>query len=186
MDDLTGIERSLRAAGAPPEVPFELEAKAREAALGRDRPAEVLRLPSPERRRHPARSLLLAAAVLVGSAAAALLIGVGGSSTEVQRTLHLTGAGNASAVVDFAKPSGPNRAVVVKVNDLAPATGGAYYEMWMSDGQDTLAMVAFNTHSDGTATVDTTLPSGMGWHRCWVTREGSGSGGSSAPVLRSA
>jgi len=186
MDELTGIERLLRAAGAPPEVPPGLEAQAREAALGRDRPAEVLRLPSAERRRHPAASLLLAAAVLVGSTAAALLIGVGGSSTQVQRTLHLTGVGNASAVVDFAKPSGPNRSVVVKVHNLAPATGGSYYEMWMNDGHDTLAMVAFNTHSDGTATVDTTLPSGMGWHRCWVTREGAGNGGSSGPVLRSA
>ena len=186
MDDLTGIERALRAAGAPPEVPPELESRAREAALGREKPAEVLRLPSPERRRHPAASVLLAAAVLVGSAAAALLIGVGGSTTQVERTLHLTGPGSASAVVDFAKPSGPNRAVVVKVRHLAPASGGSYYEMWMSDGHDTLAMVAFNTHSDGTATVDTTLPAGMGWRRCWVTREGAGGGGSSAPVLRSA
>jgi hypothetical protein len=185
MDDLTGIERALRAAGPPPEVPFELESKAREAALGRDKPAEVLRLPSAERRRHPGRSVLLAAAVLVGSTAAALLIGVGGSNTQVQRTLHLSGPGSASAVVDFAKPNGPNRAVVIKVSDLKPATNGGYYEMWMNDGQDTLAMVAFNTHSDGTATVDTTLPAGMGWHKCWVTREGAG-GGSSSPVLRSA
>jgi len=185
MDDLSGIERSLRAAGPPPEVPPELQSQAKEAALGRDRPAEVLRLPSPERRRHPAASLLLAAAVLVGSTAAALLIGVGGSGTQVQETLHLSGPGNASAIVDFTKPSGPNRDVVVKVKHLTPVPNG-YYEMWMSDGHDTLAVVAFNTHSDGTATVDTTLPAGMGWHRCWVTREGTGSGGSSAPVLKSA
>ncbi|MDX6535644.1 MAG: Anti-sigma-K factor rskA [Gaiellales bacterium] len=178
----TEIEDRLRDAGAPAEPPVHLRALARDAALGG--PPVVMHTRTIHPRGRFGR-FALAAAVLVASAAAALVIGVGGNNPTVIRTISMTGnAPGTGASVDFLKSDGPTRQVVVKIWGLDPAPKGAYYQVWMDpgDGVPTTALVAVNTKPDGTVEAHTTMPTGIGWEKCWVTLENAPSDGA---VLRS-
>jgi uncharacterized protein len=178
----TEIEERLRDAGAPLDPPERLHALAREAALG-SRPVVMH-----TRTIHPRGRLgrfALAAAVLVASAAAVLVIGVGGNNPEILRTVTLTGsAPNTGASIQFLKSDSAVRTVVVKLWGLKPAPKGSYYQVWMDPGGGvpTTALVAVNTEDDGTVEARTTIPSGIGWDRCWVTLA---NGHSDAPILSS-
>ena len=124
----------LRAAGAPEDPPANLRDVARDAALGS---ADVVRLRPKFRMDNRLARLSLAAAVLLASSLAALVIGVGGNRMSVDRRISLDGAAaapQASATVEFGSPHGAVRTVVVRVNDLAPAPKGGYYELWMQTG----------------------------------------------------
>ena len=184
MTEETGmldIEQRLRAAGPPPSPPGGYAEVARAAALGPPPPAEVVRLPA--RRTSSLMRALLAAAVIAVSAAGALLIGVGGNDgVRVQHTVALAGDGGAQASLDIGQEEGPLRDVVLHVSGLDPAPDGRYYEMWMSDGNDDMALMAFNTGDDGSVEVRAQMPSGLGWDDCWVTMEGSS--GQPSTVLR--
>ena len=130
--------------------------------------------------------LLLAAAVLTASAAAALVIGVGGNSMQVDRTINLSGAGSAaaaSATIDIGSVDSSIRQVRVNVDNLPPAPEGGYYELWMQDGSsDPTGMVAFDTPGSGDVVAHTTMPAKMGWTRCWITLERAD--GTESTVLR--
>ena len=183
MSDLERIERMLREAPAPVDVPDGLEAVARRAALG-DRPAPVRAVRS--RPRWPFGRLLPAAAVMAAAAAATLLIGVGGRTPPfaVSSSLAMTGPAGASATVDFGPAGGGTRPILLHVRGLAPAPAGRYYEMWMRVGTDAVSVATFNTGTSGTATVRASLAGGMSWRSCWVTLERVGGG--HRTVLRAA
>ena len=179
--DLTDLERLLRSTPAPAEVPAELEALARAAALGPDL-GPVARAPQTSRRWNPGWGrggrLLTGVAVLVGAAAASLLIGVGGRgggfSTQTSVALAaVSGSPNpqATGTLQVGDAQGAMRPVVFKVSGLHPAPAGRYYEMWFSTGSEAVEMLAFNTGSDGSVTVHTEIPVGIPWKRCWVSLE---------------
>jgi hypothetical protein len=179
------VEEMLRAAGAPEDPPANLRDVARDAALGS---ADVVRLRPKFRMDNRLARLSLAAAVLLASSLAALVIGVGGNRMSVDRRISLDGAAaapQASATVEFGSPHGAVRTVVVRVNDLAPAPKGGYYELWMQTGPgDPTGLVTFNTESDGDIVAHTTMPATMTWSRCWITLEYADGGHST--VLRTA
>jgi hypothetical protein len=178
-----GVEEQLRAAGRPAAPPAGYLEVARTAALGEVPPgARVIGLPV--RHRFSAFRALLAAAVIAISVAGALVIGVGGDSRmQVEHSVALSGSDGASGSVDIGTQNGPLRDVVLKVDGLEPAPDGRYYQMWFSYGGDSMAIMAFNTSSDGTVEVRSSMPAGMGWQSCWVTLEG-GDGTQAATVLR--
>ena len=181
--DLEHVEAALRAAGPPLDPPAHYAQAARRAALSEP---EVVRLDSVRHRRRGWQRPVLAVAVIAASTIAALVIGVGGSShMVVERTIPLsaTAGSHASASVDFGEADGPVRPVVLKVTDLPPAPNGKYYEMWMSDGDEEMPVGAFDTASDGSVTAKMTIPSDMGWDRCWVTVEDNGAAQKNAVVL---
>jgi hypothetical protein len=180
------VEEMLRSVGAPAEPPVHLHDIARTAALGSQ---DVVRLRPALRMDSRLSRLLLAAAVLMASALTALLIGVGGSQMSVDKRISLDGGAalpGASATIELGSADGGAvRPVVVRVNDLAPAPKGGYYELWMQTGKgDPTGMVAFNTESDGDVVAHTTMPAGMTWSRCWVTLEAAD--GERSTVLRTA
>jgi hypothetical protein len=121
----------------------------------------------------PPGRLVPAIAVMAAAAAATFVIGVGGKTTPwpVASTVVLHGAGSASAIVDFGKPSGGTRPIVMHVRGLAPAPAGHYYEMWARISTENVSLVTFNTGRDGTATINAALPAGMSWRSCWITLE---------------
>jgi hypothetical protein len=166
------VEELLRSVGAPAEPPDHLHDIARTAALGTP---DVVRLRPTLRMDNRLSRLLLAAAVLMASALTALLIGVGGTQMSVDQRISLDGGTalpGASATVELGAPDGAVRPVVVRVDSLAPAPKGGYYELWMQTGKgDPTGMVAFDTGSDGDIVAHTTMPAGMTWSRCWVTLE---------------
>jgi anti-sigma-K factor RskA len=168
------VEDMLREAGRPEAPPAHFRDLARREALGQ---AEVVEMRAPLRPRGAGGRLLLAAAVLVASAAAALVIGVGGNRMQVDRSVHLAGAGSASAVVDIGNSNGAVRQVVLHVDGLKPAPTGGYYELWMQNGQsDPTGLAAFDTGQSGHVVATATMPAKLGWTRCWVTLErGDGS-----------
>lgn len=178
--DLTDLERLLRSTPAPAEVPAELEALARAAALEGD-PGPAGRAPQPSRRWSLGWGrgrLLPGLAVLAGAAAASLLIGVGGRgggfSTQTSVALAaVSGSPNpqATGTLQVGDAHGAMRPVVFRVSGLHPAPAGHYYEMWFSTGGEAVEMMAFNTGSDGSVTVHTEIPVGIGWSRCWVSLE---------------
>ncbi len=178
--DLTDLERLLRSTPAPAEVPAELEALARAAALEAD-PGPVARAPHTSRRWNLGWGrgrLLPGLAVLSGAAAASLLIGVGGRgggfSTQTSVALAaVSGSPNpqATGTLQVGDANGAMRPVVFRVSGLHPAPAGHYYEMWFSTGSEAVEMMAFNTGSDGSVTVHTEIPVGIGWKRCWVSME---------------
>jgi hypothetical protein len=175
------IEERLRAAGSPPSPPAGYADMARAAALGPAPAADVVRFPV--RRTTSLMRALLAAAVIAVSAAGALLIGVGGhDGVRVTHTVALAGDSGARASLDIGEEDGPLRDVVLHVSGLDPAPDGRYYEMWMSDGNDSMALMAFNTCHDGTVDVRAQMPSGIGWDDCWITIEGRA--GTHTTVLR--
>jgi hypothetical protein len=170
--ELHRLTEALRAVGAPPEPPREYEEIAREAALGTSGapPAEVVRIDRVRVRRRLWRPAL-AIAVIAASTIAALVIGVGGDQMPVVRTVNMSATSGATASIDFGEADGPVRPVVMKVSNLPPAGAGQYYEAWMSkDGKD-MPVASFNTDADGSVTAKTTMPSDMGWDRCWITLE---------------
>jgi anti-sigma-K factor RskA len=174
------IEDMLREAGRPQAPPAHFRDLARREALGQ---AEVVEMRAPIRPRGAGGRLLLAAAVLVASAAAALVIGVGGNRMQIDRSVHLTGPGSASAVVDIGHSSSGVRQVVLHVDGLRPAPAGGYYELWMQNGNsDPTGLAAFDTGSNGHVVANATMPATLGWTRCWVTLERSD--GSSSTVLQ--
>jgi hypothetical protein len=171
---MSEVEEMLRAAGAPEDPPAHLRDVARTAALGKG--GDVVRLRPTLRMDNRLARLSLAAAVLLASALAALVIGVGGNNMSVDRRISLDGAPaapQASASIEFGSPNGAIRPVVVRVNNLAPAPSGGYYELWMQTGRpgEPTGMVTFNTGSGGDVVARTTMPTGMTWTRCWVTLE---------------
>jgi hypothetical protein len=180
--DLEHVEAALRAAGPPLDPPAHYAQAARRAALSGP---EVVRLDTARSRRRGWQRPLLAVAVIAASTIAALVIGVGGNNMQVERQVPLTAAAgsSASASVDFGKADGPVRPVVLKVSGLPPAPDGTYYEMWMSDGDEQMPVGAFDTASDGTVTAKMTIPSDMGWKRCWVTVADGGRTGDDPVVL---
>jgi hypothetical protein len=126
---------------------------------------------------------------VVAAAAASLVIGVGGRSTglHVEQTVAMAAVAPGAASggeLQLGPAEGPMRPIVLKVHALKPQPAGRYYEMWFSDGADKVALVAFNTSSDGTATVHGSIPSNMGWTRCWITLESERQGARETPVLR--
>jgi hypothetical protein len=187
-DELHPIEERLRLAGrltGPPERFAEL---ARAAVLGEPDDEPVTVAPVRAQRPAPGRSHLrllrasLAAVVIVASTAAALFIGVGGNRMHVEETVALAGKSGASGSVDIGGSHGPVRDVVLKVDGLGPAPQGAYYEMWISAGDRSMPLAAFNTSNGGDVEVHTSMPANMGWDACWVTVEDAAGG--SATVLR--
>jgi Anti-sigma-K factor rskA len=176
VSDLERIERMLREAAAPVDVPDALEGVARRAAVG-DRPASA-RVARPRVSRWPFGRLLPAAAVMAAAAAATLLIGVGGRTPPfaVSSSLAMTGADGASATVDFGPAAGGTRPIMLRVRGLTPAPAGEYYEMWMRVGSDAVSVATFNTGPSGGATVRGSLAGGMSWRSCWVTLERVGGG----------
>jgi hypothetical protein len=180
------MEALLRSAGPPSQVPPYLDAAAREAALGGGRPPDIVQLPTGRPVRWRVMRLALVAAVLSLSTVAALVIGVGGNGMAVEHTVRMSGAAGASAVVDFGQADGALRPLRIKVTGLAPAPGGSYYQVWLSKGEETMAVAVFDTDGGGTAELTSAMPADMGWDRCWVTLEDPSPDGSSATVLRSA
>jgi anti-sigma-K factor RskA len=183
--DLQGVERELRAVGAPPTPPPALATAARAAAL-RETPEVVdirRRQPLFDRLRRP----MLAAAVIAACVIGALVIGVNGrGGIDTVRTVSMTGSGGAEGTIKFASAQGPSRQVALRVNDLPPAPEGHYYELWMADGSARIGLVAFNTGDNGRAQATTALPSDVGWDRCWVTEESwTGQHGTATTVLDS-
>ena len=186
--DLTGVEQLLRSVPAPETPPAGLEAIAREAALAPDaRPAPVV--PFRRRQRFRLSRLVPAAAVVAAAAAASLVIGVGGRSPgiRVEHTITMAAIapGAASgAQLQVGQADGAMRPVVLKVHGLAPQPSGRYYQVWFSDGGDKVGVIAFNTAADGSATVHSSIPSNMGWTRCWITLTSERIGAPDKPVLR--
>jgi Anti-sigma-K factor rskA len=171
--DLTGVEDLLRSVPVPSEVPARYESMARAAALEGTQIPEVVQRERVSSRRP--RWFALGAA-LAGVAAVVLVVGllVTRSSNDVQQTITLQGTpafASSSGTVDLGAPDGAMRPAVMTIKGLPPAPAGEYYEMWFSSGSDSVGMMAFNTESDGTVTVHSAIPSGMGWKRCWVSLE---------------
>jgi hypothetical protein len=166
------VEEMLRGVGAPEDPPQQFRDAARRAALGTP---DVVRLRPALRMDNRVARLLLAAAVLMASALAALVIGVGGARMSVDQRISLAGGTalpRASAMIELGAADGAVRPVVVRIDNLAPAPKGGYYELWMQTGSgDPTGMVAFDTGSDGDVIAHTTMPSAMTWSRCWVTLE---------------
>ena len=184
--DLQGVERELRAVGAPPTPPPALATAARAAAL-RETP-EVVDIRRRQPLFHRLRRPVLAAAVIAACVIGALVIGVNGrGGIDTIRTVSMTGPSGAQGTIKFASAQGPSRQVALRVNDLPPAPAGRYYELWMADGSAQIALVAFNTGNNGRAQATTALPSDVGWDRCWVTEEswGGGEPGTAPTVLDS-
>ncbi len=178
--DLSEIERLLRSTPAPVEVPAEFESAARAAAL-EPGPGPVVRGPAAARargRQWTRGRLLLGVGVLVGAAAASLLIGVGGRGNgfSAQTSVALAAVSgspvpHASGTLQVGHANGAMRPVVFKVSGLRPAPAGHYYEMWFSDGKESVEIMAFNTDSNGSVTVHGEIPVSMSWKRCWVSME---------------
>jgi hypothetical protein len=179
------VEAMLRSAGPPADVPAHLHAAAREAALGGARPPDIVQLPTGRPVRWRVARLALVAAVLTLSTVAALVIGVGGNGMAVEHTVHMSGNAGASAVVDFGQADGALRPLRIKVSRLASAPDGRYYQMWLSKGDETMAVAVFDTDSGGSAELTSAMPADMGWDHCWVTLEDPSPNGASATVLRS-
>lgn len=170
--ELQQLENALRAVGAPPEPPASYHELARDAVFGDPPapPAEVVRIDRHRMRRRLMRPAI-AVVVIAASTIAALVIGVGGDQMPVVRTVNMTAASGATASIDFGEADGAVRPVVVNVSDLPPAGKGKYYEVWMSEDGKDMPIGAFNTDGDGSVTAKTTMPSDMGWDRCWITLE---------------
>ncbi len=181
--DIPAVEAMLRSAGPPAQVPPHLHAAAREAALGGGSP-DVVQLPSGRRVRWRVARLALVAAVLSLSTVAALVIGVGGDQMAVEHTVHMSGPAGASAVVDFGHVNGAVRPLRITVTGLTSAPDGHYYQMWLSKGNETMAVAVFDTDSGGAAQLTAAMPADMGWDRCWVTLEDPAPNGASTTVLR--
>jgi hypothetical protein len=87
--------------------------------------------------------------------------------------LTMRGSGDAWAKVQLYNADGPSREVRLQVAGLPPAPHGRYYALWFGSGKAHVSALAFNTSADGTATIETSTPVSMRWHRCWVTEEWS-------------
>jgi hypothetical protein len=191
--DLSEIERLLRSTPAPLDVPADFEPAARAAALDPG-PGPVVRGPAVSRGRGwqwGGGRLMAGIGVLVGAAAASLLIGVGGRGNgfSAQTSVALAAVSgsprpHASGTLQVGHADGAMRAVVFKVSGLKPAPAGHYYEMWFSDGRESVEMMAFNTDSNGSVTVHGEIPVSMSWKRCWVSMEsGSPAGDLKQPTV---
>ena len=188
--DLTRVEDLLRSVPTPSEVPPRYAPIAKAAALGGEPPAEVVG--SSRRASRSPRRLLAAAAVLVGAVAVTLAFGVNGtrSPSTVEATVALSSGSpqfaSASGTLELGHAEGAMRPAVLKVDHLPPAPAGEYYEMWFSNGDDSVGLMAFNTEADGTVTVHSAVPTGMAWTRCWVSLEREHNGKTVLqPVLQS-
>lgn len=183
--ELIRVERLLRSAGAPPEVPEALHAAARAAALGDVRAVDPVVDLGSRRRWRPAR-LGAAIVVLAGAAAASVVIGVGGAARgpAIASTVALTGAGGMHATMQVSVLDHGMRQVVFTASGLRPAPPGHYYEAWYQSGRTAMVLATFETPASGRVQLRTTMPGSLGWSRCWVTLE-SVSGSSSRVVLDS-
>lgn len=188
--DLTRVEDLLRSVPTPLEVPPRYAPIAKAAALGGEPAAEVVG--SSRRGSRSPRRLLAAFAVLAVAVGVTLAIGVNGthSPSGVQTTVALSSGSpqfaNASGSLELGKADGAMRTAVLKVDHLPPAPAGEYYEMWFSNGGDSVGLMAFNTEADGTVTVHSAVPTGMAWTSCWVSLEREHNGKTVLqPVLRS-
>ncbi len=191
--DFTRVEDLLRSVPAPADPPARYAQVAKEAALGQDQPGLAGSLRRAPRAR-PRRGWFALGGALVGALAATLAIAVfsGGSSPmKVESSVPLVSGSStfalASGSLDLGAPDGAMRPAVLKVSDLPPAPKGEYYEMWFSDGDDKVGMMAFNTAADGTVEVQGAVPAGMTWDHCWVSLERQAPNGDTVvkPVLRS-
>jgi hypothetical protein len=166
------IGRRLSAVGPPRDVPVELHARARAAALD-DAPRKVVPLAG-RRRVRPVFGALGALAAVAAAAIAILAVDLTrGGQPAVAFTVPLEGANGAWGKVELSKPDGPVREVRLQVDGLPPAPQGRYYALWFSSAKAKVSSLAFNTSADGTATVETSTPLSMRWNRCWVTEEWS-------------
>jgi hypothetical protein len=182
-----GVEDLVRAAGPPLDVPPQLEAVARRAALGAGAGRPAARSRFALTRAAPRMLLAGAALVLAGTAALAVVIAIALRGPSHVVTIPLSGAGpsrSASGSVEIGEPQGAVRRVVLTVKNLPPAPEGHFYQMWIVDGPSRISAVSFDTSGRDRARVETVMPADMGWTECWVTMEGF-SDRRSVPVLRS-
>jgi hypothetical protein len=185
--DLQALERRLHTVPPLLEVPAGLVAPSVQAAVAgpgshaQDRPA-------PRRSRGWSRRWPLAGVVAAGVAAAvAVTIAVNsqpGGSSGFQRIATLTGAGSASGSVAVGPPDGAVEPVVVSIDNLRPARGDQYYEIWFQTGGHDVPGVAFNAGRDGSAELHISAPTNTKWVRCWITRQSISDPGASTIVMR--
>jgi hypothetical protein len=185
--DLQALERRLHTLPPLLEVPAGLVAPSVQAAVAgpgshaQDRPA-------PRRSRGWPRRWSLAGVVAVGVAAAvAVTITVtsqSGGNGGFQRIATLTGAGSASGSVAVGPPDGAVEPVVVSIDNLRPARGDQYYEIWFQTGGHDVPGVAFNAARDGSAELHISAPTNTKWVRCWITRQSISDPGASTIVMR--
>ena len=164
--DLTRVEDLLRSVPTPSEVPPRYAPIAKAAALGGEPPCRGCRIVS-------ARIALAAATTgggcgVGGAVAVTLAFGVNGtrSPSTVEASVALSPgspqfASASGKPLELGHAKGAMRPAVLKVDHLPPAPAGEYYEMWFSNGDDSVGLMAFNTEADGTVTVHSAVPTGM-------------------------
>ena len=184
--DLQALERRLHTLPPLLEVPAGLVAPSVQAAVaGPESHARARR--APRRLRGWRRRWSLAGVVAVGVAAAvAVTITVtsqSGGNGGFQRIATLTGAGKASGSVAVGRADGAVEPVVVSIDNLRPAPGDQYYEIWFQTGGHAVPGVAFNARRDGRAELHISAPTNTKWVRCWITRQSISDPGASTIVM---